>query len=199
MTTGPVYIAFEGAEGSGKSTQSGRLAARIGAVLTRGAGGTDLGAFMRDTATHALVPRAEALVTAAERAQHTAEVIRPALDAGRSVVSDRSVYSSIAHLGYGRELDIDRIRALNDWAIEGLWPHVVVFLDTPDEIISERMSRRNLDRFEEAGRAFHERVIAGFRQLAAEHRDHWVTVEAVGTIDQVAEHIYLTLSERGLV
>lgn len=199
MNVAPVYIAFEGAEGSGKSTQAGRLADRIGAVLTRATGGTDLGMFLHDAWNHNLSPRAEALIIAAERAQHVAEVVRPALDAGRSVVSDRSPYSSIAYQGFGRGLDVDRIREVNDWGVEGLWPDVVVFLDTPDEMIAERMSRRNLDRFEAAGRAFHERVIQGFRLLAAQHRDQWVTVEAVGAIDKVAESIYLTLSERGVV
>jgi dTMP kinase len=199
MTAGPVYIAFEGAEGSGKSTQAGRLADRIGAVLTRAAGGTDLGAFLRDTAVHELAPRAEALITAAERAQHMTAVVRPALAAGRAVVSDRAGYSSIAYQGYGREVDLDRVRTLNDWAIEGLWPDFVVLLDTPDEMIAERMSRRNADRFEAAGRAFHERVVEGFRLLAIQHSDHWITIEAVGTIDHVAEHIFQTLSDRGVV
>ncbi len=199
MTSGPVYIAFEGADGSGKSTQARRLADRIGAVLTRSADGTDLGVFLRETVVHELAPRAEALLTAAERAQHVAAIVRPALDAGRSVVSDRSVYSSIAYQGFGRQLDLDWLRTVNDWGIEGLWPDVVVFLDTPDEMIAERMSRRHLDRFEAEGRAFHERVVSGFRQLAEEHRDHWITVAAVGSIDQVADHIHRTLSERGVV
>ncbi len=202
MTPQPVYIAFEGAEGSGKSTQAARLAERIGAVLTRETGGTDIGARIReilhDTAVHNLSARAEALLAAADRAQHMAEVVRPALTAGRSVVSDRSVYSSIAYQGYGRQLDIERIRDLNEWGTGGLWPDLVVFLDTPDEMIAERMSRRNLDRFEAAGREFHQRVIEGFRLLAEEHRDNWIRMEAVGTIEQVAEKIHLALVERGI-
>ncbi|MGI9646133.1 MAG: dTMP kinase [Ilumatobacteraceae bacterium] len=197
------YIAFEGAEGCGKSTQAARLASSIHAVLTRETGGTEIGARLReilhDTSVNHLTPRAEALITAADRAQHISEIVHPALDKGRTVVSDRSVHSSIAYQGYGRELDIDTIRRLNDWATGGLWPDVVVFLDTPDEVIAERMSRRNLDRFEAAGRAFHERVIHGFRQMAAADPDHWITVEAVGTIDQVSEKIHLTLAERGIL
>jgi dTMP kinase len=96
-----------------------RLAARIGAVLTRETGGTEIGARLRallhDTTIHNLHPRAEALITAADRAQHIAEVVLPALEAGRPVVSDRSVYSSLAYQGYGRELDVDEIRHLNEW------------------------------------------------------------------------------------
>ena len=106
-------------------------------------------------------PRAEALIAAADRAQHIDEVVRPALDAGRTVVSDRSVYSTLAYQGYGRELDVDMVRSINEWATDGLWPDVVVFLDTPDDVIAERMSRRDLDRFEAAGDAFHDRVIQG--------------------------------------
>lgn len=203
MTSQGLYIAFEGAEGCGKSTQAARLASSIGAVVTRETGGTEIGARLReilhDTSVHNLAPRAEALITAADRAQHIAEVVGPALAAGRTVVSDRSVYSSLAYQGYGRELDVDEIRRLNEWGTGGCWPDVVVLIDTPDEVIAERMSRRNLDRFEAAGRAFHERVIAGFRLMAAADPDRWVTVETVGTIDHVAEKIHLTLVERGVL
>ncbi len=196
-----MYIAFEGAEGCGKSTQAKRLAGAIGAVLTRETGGTPVGARLReilhDTAVDHLEPRAEALLTAADRAQHLAEVVLPALGAGRPVVSDRSVYSSLAYQGYGRELDVAEIRRLNDWGIRGRWPDVVVFLDTPDDVIAERMSRRELDRFEAEGAAFHQRVLAGFRELAATEPDRWITVQAVGSIDAVAERILTALHDRG--
>ena len=114
-------------------------------------------------------------------------------------MSDRSVHSSIAYQGYGRQLGVEWIRRLNEWGTDGLWPDVVVFLDTPDEVIAERMSRRNLDRFEAAGRAFHERVIDGFRMMAEADPARWVTVQTVGTIDKVAEKIQLTLAERGIL
>ncbi len=200
MSTRPAYIAFEGAEGCGKSTQAARLADAIGAVLTRETGGTDIGARLReilhDTSVHNLDPRAEALITAADRAQHIAQVVRPALDAGDPVVSDRSVYSSLAYQGYGRELDVDEIRHLNEWGTTGVWPSTVVFLDTPDDVIAERMSRRDLDRFEAAGEEFHARVLDGFRAMAAADPDRWITVQAVGSVDRVAEEIRLALNER---
>ena len=187
------YIAFEGAEGCGKSTQAARYAERIDALLTRETGGTEIGARLRailhDTSVTDLSARAEALIAAADRAQHLAEVVRPALAEGRSVVSDRSVFSTLAYQGYGRELDVERVRSINDWATGGLWPDLVVFVDTPDEVIAERMARRNLDRFEAAGRAFHERVIEGYRTMAAGDPDRWLTVAAVGSIDEVAEQI----------
>jgi dTMP kinase len=197
----PPYIAFEGAEGCGKSTQAARLAAKIGAVLTRETGGTEIGARLRsllhDTTIHNLHPRAEALITAADRAQHIAEVVLPALEAGRPVVSDRSVYSSLAYQGYGRELDVDEIRHLNQWGTGGVWPTTVVFLDTPDDVIAERMSRRDLDRFEAAGDEFHARVLAGFRAMAAADPDRWVTVQAVGSVDRVSDDIRRALDAKG--
>ena len=198
MTTAR-YIAFEGAEGCGKSTQAARCAKAIGAVLTRETGGTDIGARLReilhDTSVGNLAARSEALITAADRAQHLAEVVRPALDAGRTVVSDRSVYSTLAYQGYGRQLDVDELRHINEWATGGLWPEVVVFIDTPDDVIAERMARRNLDRFEAAGDAFHQRVIDGFREMAAADPARWITVAAVGSIEDVANQIERALAE----
>lgn len=192
------YTAFEGAEGCGKSTQAARYAESIGALLTRETGGTPIGGRLReilhDTSVHNMAPRAEALIAAADRAQHIDEVVRPALEAGRTVVSDRSVYSTLAYQGHGRQLDVARVRDVNEWATGGLWPDVVVFLDTPDDVIAERMSRRNLDRFEAAGREFHDRVIEGFREMAAADPQRWITVSAVGSIGDVAAQIDAALA-----
>ena len=195
------YIAFEGAEGCGKSTQAARLAKDIGAVFTRETGGTAVGARIReilhDTSVHNLDPRAEALLTAADRAQHMTEIVRPALAAGQSVVSDRSVYSTLAYQGYGRQLDLEEIRHLNQWSTVEVWPDIVVFLDTPDDMIADRMSRRALDRFEAAGDAFHQRVLDGFRAMAAAEPDRWVSIRAIGSIDHVADEIRQALVSRG--
>lgn len=198
----PRYIAFEGAEGCGKSTQAAQFAERIGAVLTRETGGTGIGARLReilhDTDITAMAHRAEALIAAADRAQHIEEVVRPALADGDVVVSDRSVYSTLAYQGYGRELDVEEITRINDWATGGLWPDLIVFIDTPDEVIAERMAKRKLDRFEAAGPAFHDRVIDGFRTMAAADPDRWITVAAVGSIPEVADAIAARLAERGV-
>ena len=198
-----MYIAFEGAEACGKSTQAALLADAIGAVLTRETGGTPIGSRIReilhDNTVDNLAARAEALMTAADRAQHIAEVVRPALDAGRSVVSDRSVYSSLAYQGYGRELDVDEIRRLNRWGTDDLWPDAVVFLEIPDDLAADRMARRDLDRFEAAGEAFHDRVLAGFRTMAANDPEHWITIDASDPVDEVSEAIRDALTDRGVL
>lgn len=193
----PWYIAFEGAEGCGKSTHAQRLATALDAVLTRETGGTDVGRRLRDilhdNAVHELDDRAEALIAAADRAQHLAQVVRPALAAGRSVVSDRSVYSTLAYQGAGRGLDIDELRRINDWAIDGCWPQLVVFLDAPTAVLATRLAKRELDRFERAGHDFHQRVIDGFRAMAAADPEHWIVVQADGDKDDVATEIHDTV------
>ncbi len=194
------YIALEGAEGSGKSTHAARLAGDLGAVLTREHGGTAIGerirAILADPANTALTDKAEALLIAADRAQHLAEVVLPALAAGRHVVSDRSVYSSLAYQGYGRGLPLERLHELNAWAIEGRWPDLVLYLDVPERYLASRMRRRELDRFERAGTTFHARVRAGFRKLAADDPAHWVVIDGEGRVDVVAQRVRVAVRER---
>jgi dTMP kinase len=196
---GAAYIALEGAEGCGKSTQARILAEAIGAVLTRETGGTPIGERLReilhDTTVTDLADRAEALITAADRAQHVAHVVRPALAAGRSVVSDRSVYSTLGYQGYGRGLDLDVLRRINDWAVDGLWPDRVILLDAPAAVLAERIRGRALDRFELAGDDFHERVAAGFRAMAAADPARWTVVDAAGDPVTVAARVRAALGE----
>ena len=196
----PVYIAFEGAEGCGKSTQSRRLAQHLGAVLTRETGGTAIGRRLReilhDTSVTDLDDRAEALIIAADRAQHIAEVVRPALEDGRHVVSDRSVYSTLAYQGHGRGLPVDELRRLNQWAIGDTWPDLVILLRVPDEVARDRMLRRDLDRFEQAGDEFHARVDEGFAAMAEAEPERWAVVDASGRVDAVAEQIRTIVNER---
>ena len=187
-----VWIALEGGEGSGKSTQARRLADALGAVLTREPGGTDVGARIRevllDPAVGALDPRAEALLMAADRAEHVALVVRPALERGGVVVSDRSAWSSLAYQGYGRGLDLGELRRLSDWAMGGRWPDLAVLIDVPAEVARERLEAagRPADRLESAGAAFHARVREGFRALAAESPACWVIIVGDARADVVA-------------
>ncbi|HUP86314.1 MAG TPA: dTMP kinase [Acidimicrobiales bacterium] len=183
-----IWVAFEGGEGSGKSTQAARLAAALDAVLTREPGGTAVGAQVRelllDPSVASMDARAEALLMAADRAQHIAEVVRPALAAGRSVVSDRSAYSSLAYQGVGRGIGVDAVWELCDWATDGLWPDVVIAMDVAEEVSSARM-KPTPDRLESAGADFHERVAEGFRILADRFADRWLVVDGAGSVDEV--------------
>lgn len=194
------YIALEGPEGCGKSTQAATLASALDALLTRETGGTPIGLRIRDilhdVESTALVARAEALLTAADRAQHLAEVVQPTLDHGRHVVSDRSVYSALAYQGYGRELDIDEVRRLNDWAIGGRWPDLVVLLDADPTVLATRLAGRDLDRFEREDAAFHRRVLDGFHAMAAADPERWVVLDAAGAVDEVAAAVLAAVGER---
>jgi len=199
----PVYVAFEGAEGCGKSTQARRLADAIGAVHTRETGGTAIGQRLRqilhDTSVTDLDDHAEALIIAADRAQHVAEVVRPALAAGRHVVSDRSIYSTLAYQGYGRGLPLDDLRSINGWALGDTWPDLVVLLRVPDEVTEARMSKRELDRFEQAGDEFHRRVDAGFAEMAAADPERWIVLDAAGPVERVSATVLAAIRERGVL
>jgi dTMP kinase len=199
MTAGR-YIALEGAEGCGKSTQAARLAAELDALLTRETGGTPIGSRIRvilhDTSVTDLADRAEALLTAADRAQHLEQLVLPALASGRHVVSDRSVFSTLAYQGYGRELPVDELRHINGWAIRDRWPDLVVLLDAPAEVLDARLAGRELDRFEREHPDFHARVRDGFRAMATAEPDHWVVVDAAASPDEVAVAIRTHVRER---
>ena len=193
------FIALEGGEASGKSTQADRLAARLGAVRTREPGGTALGARIRslllDDVTAELDPRTEALLMAADRAQHLAEVVRPALEAGRDVVTDRSAGSSLAYQGFGRGLPLEEVRWLSTWATRDRWPDLTLLVVVPAEEAAARMTDAP-DRLEAAGDAFHQRVADGFRELAAADPEHWVVIDGTGTVDEVGARIDAAVAER---
>jgi dTMP kinase len=194
------YIAFEGPEGTGKSTHAARLGTHLGALVTRETGGTTIGMLIReilhDTEHHHLSHRAEALLTAADRAQHIDEVVAPALTAGRHVVSDRSVYSALAYQGYGRGLPLDEVRRLNQWAVDSWWPDLVLLLDAPPAVIERRMRGRRLDRFESEDAEFHRRVRAGFREMADADPHRWVIIDASSSFETVADAVHAAVRER---
>jgi dTMP kinase len=193
------FIVFEGGESSGKSTQSSRLAQRLGAVHTREPGGTAIGRLVRelvlDAGTTGLADRTEALLMAADRAQHVAEIVRPALDAGRHVVSDRYIGSTLAYQGHGRGLPVADLRRISAWATDELWPDLIVLLDMPPEVAAARASGA-LDRLEAAGRDFHDRVARGYRALASADPLHWVTIDATAPADDVEVAVWAAVTTR---
>jgi len=193
-------VAFEGGEASGKSTQAATLAARLDAVLTREPGGTAVGRHIRalvlDPANAALDTRAEALLLAADRAQHVREVVQPALRSGRHVVSDRFSGSTLAYQGHGQGLDLDQLNWLSRWASDGLEPDVVVLLDVDSGVAARRQEGQTLDRMESNMADFHDRVRVGYRSLAAADPDRWAVVDATATVDEVAARVWEAVSER---
>lgn len=169
------FIVLEGVDGSGKTTQAALLAEWLRAngasvVLTREPGGTTLAERMRAILLDADVacdPRAELLLFMALRAQHVAEVIAPALQAGKYVIADRFSLSTLAYQGYGRGLPLGEIRGVDTMATGGVTPALTVLLDVSLDVALARIGERQ-DRFEGEGRLFLQRVIDGYRQAACE-------------------------------
>ena len=193
-------VAFEGGEASGKSTQADRLAARLDAVLTREPGGTALGRHIRrlvlEPGPDVLDTRAEALLMAADRAQHVSEVVEPALRAGRHVVTDRFSGSTLAYQGHGLGLDLQELAWLSGWASAGLEPDLVVLLDVAVVVAAGRRQGDARDRMEARDGQFHERVRAGYRGLAAADPDRWVVIDGTAAVDEVTALVWEAVAQR---
>ncbi|MGI9621558.1 MAG: dTMP kinase [Acidimicrobiales bacterium] len=190
-----VFIAFEGGDASGKTTQAQLLADRLDALFTREPGGTALGETLRDLVLRpdaAVDLRAEALIIAAARAQHVAEVVRPALQSGRSVITDRFTGSSLAYQGYASGLDVEAVRALSEFATDGLSPDVTVLVDVPVEVSLARVGA-SPDRFEQEADDFHSKVRAGYLELVDED-DSWVRVDGSGSVEEVSSRVTTVLA-----
>ncbi len=184
------FIVLEGGDASGKSTQAARLARRIGAVLTREPGGTMLGeevrALLLEPTPEPVDSRAELLLMVAARAQHVALRIEPALAEGRTVVCDRFTGSTIAYQGYGRGLPLADVRAACVLGTGGLDPDLTLLLDVSEEVARQRR-RGEPDRIEALDAAFHQRVRAGFFELAAADPSRWVVIDGSGSPDKVEQ------------
>lgn len=193
------FITLEGGDGAGKSTHAARLEAwlteqGIDVVRTREPGGTELGQQIRRIVLHHgghIEPRAEALLYAADRAQHIAELVRPALDAGTWVVQDRYLDSSIAYQGAGRGLDGEQIRRLSLWASDSLLPDATILLDLDVAAARRRLAagQEALDRLEAEAGDFHEQVRVRFLELAKAEPDRFVIVDASRPEEEVADRI----------
>ncbi len=189
------FVVLEGGEGSGKSTQAARLAKRLRAagrdvVETHEPGGTARGAQLRAALLDddsALDPRAELLLMEADRAQHVAEVIAPALARGAVVVCDRFSPSTLAYQGVARGLGVEVVDTIDRVATGGLAPDVVVVLDVSEEVAAARLPAAR-DRFERAGSAFHQAVRSAYRDLAG--RRGWVVAAGDGEPDAVGAAVW---------
>lgn len=193
-----LFVCFEGGEGGGKSTQSRLLHDALEArghtvLLTREPGGTTVGQELRrivlSPETGDLSPRTEALIYAADKAEHVDHVIRPALARGEIVITDRYVDSALAYQGAGRDLALAEVERVNRWATGDLRPHLTVLLDVEPQAGLGRFAER--DRIEAAGIEFHRRVRQGFLDLAAADPEHYLVLDAHESIDVLATEILM--------
>jgi len=198
-----LFIAFEGGEGCGKSTQSRLLLKRleqrnISTVLTHEPGGTSLGSEVRKVLKRKrgtfVSPPAELFLFAASRAQLVAEVIRPALQEGKVVICDRFTYSTMVYQGYGRGLDLATIETINRLAVGNLNPDLVILLDiAPEQGLARK--RRLEDRFELEDLSFHRHVREGYLKMAASEPERWLVIDASLPRNKIADIIWDRVSQ----
>lgn len=195
---GPGYfIAIEGGDGSGKSTQIARISRALAdegysVESTREPGGTELGRQIRSVLfdSEPPSPRTEALLFAADRAHHVASLVDPSLDAGSIVITDRYIDSTVAYQAAGREFDPTTILALSRWATEGLIPHLTIVLDIDPEVAAERMSARGGSNYlDEESQQFHQRVRQTYLSRAQKDPERYVVLDASVTADELTGQI----------
>lgn len=198
------FVVFEGGEGAGKSTQMESFVEWLRArgeevVTTREPGGTEIGARIRaillDPQSRAMDPRTEALLYAADRAEHVAEVIRPALQAGKIVVSDRFIDSSLAYQGLARGLGLEEIYEISRWAIDGTLPDLVLWLKVDPKVGLNRLSE-DPDRIESQDGEFHDRVAAGYLELSEKFPERFVVLDATKAPAEVHKDVIVAFEER---
>ncbi len=199
-----LFITFEGGEGSGKSVQAKALCRRLSqsaipALLTHEPGGTPcgnrIGRWLKWAEIKDISPLTELLLFIASRAQLIAEVIQPDLKAGKVVICDRYTDSTTAYQSYGRGLDLEIVRAINNAATQGLKPDLTVQLDMPAEQGLARKSTRKQDRFEQENIAFHQRVRDGYLKLAANDTERWLVIDASQSKRKLAQVIWQRVSQ----
>lgn len=212
MASLSLFVTFEGPEGSGKTTQARLLADYLqsrgyAVLLTREPGGTAISEQIREvllsTRNRAMQHETEALLFSAARAQIVAELIRPALAAGKIVVCDRYADSTLAYQGYGLGLDLDALRAITRFATGGLIPDLTFYVDVPIEVGLARKHRGEMNRLDQKEVAYHARVRAGYLEMAKAEPARWVVVDGTRGLKTVQrairQRMQQELEKRGLV
>ncbi len=202
------FVTLEGGEGSGKSTQLGLLEDYLSkggydVIFTREPGGTPISEKIRKILLGGenteMCDETEALLFAAARVQHIKEKILPAVAAGKTVVCDRYVHSSLVYQGYARGLG-DFVEKVNSYAFENCMPDVTIFLDiTPERAFARKGGADKDDRLEQSGMDFHKRVYDGYVRVAEKFPDHFVRINADRPVEDVFEDILSTLENRGVI
>jgi dTMP kinase len=199
-----LFITFEGGEGSGKSVQAKALYRRLSrlavpVLLTHEPGGTPfgkrLGHWLKWTKDTDISPLTELMLFNAARAQSVAEVIHPSLKSGKVVISDRYADSTTVYQGYGRELDLAMVKAINRAATQGLTPDLTILLDMPAEEGLARKKDEKPDRFEQEVIAFHHRVREGYLELARSEPQRWLVIDASQSKAKISEIIWQRVSQ----
>lgn len=200
-----IFVALEGPDGSGKSTIGELLHKHFAdegrdIIFTREPGGTEIGESIRhlilDNANVEMSNRTEALLYAASRAQHIDEKIRPALESGKLVLCDRFVFSSLAYQGIGRELGVDEVKSINDFAISEVFPDLILFFDIdPIFTLKRKKIEFDYDRLENAGNSFHERVFAGYGEIIQKYPKNVKIINARNSIEEVLKDCIETITE----
>ena len=203
------FITFEGSEGTGKTTQIQRLAARLESlgrevVISREPGGTALGEEIRHLLKHSasgenMIPRAELLLFAASRAQHVDELIKPAIESGKVVICDRFLDSTTVYQGVARAIDKDTVETINQVAIDTTLPDVTVLIDLDPEEGFRRIQSRNTeppDRMEQEHMDFYQAVRQGYLDLAQSESNRFLVVDGHQSIDDVESSIWNGIKER---
>lgn len=203
------FIAFEGCEGAGKSTQMRLLSEYlqkkgIKHIVTREPGGSEISEAIRKVILNGkfsqMSDECEALLYAAARAQHLSDTVQPALERGDLVLCDRYVFSSYAYQGFGRGLDIKFLKNINEYAVRHFMPDVTLFLNIPPRLAFERKHGADEnDRIEQAGEAFHRRVYEGYLQLLQEYPGEIVSVDCSGSKFETSAKIVSLLQRRGVI
>ena len=199
-----LFITYEGGEGCGKSVQAKALYERlcqegIPAILTYEPGGTSLGdeicRLLKWNEDLDITPLTELFLFNASRSQLVDKVIKPNLEKGKVVICDRFADSTSVYQGYGRGLDMEVIRTINDTATQGLHPDLTILLDLPVEAGFIRKSHNRQDRFENEDTTFHEKVHQGYLELAAEEPELWLVIDASQSKEIIADIIWQKVSQ----
>ncbi len=197
------FITFEGPEGSGKTTVIQQVAQKLenqySVVLTREPGGVKTGEQIREVLLEGddMDDRTEVLLFAASRREHLVGKVIPSLENGKLVLCDRYIDSSLAYQGYARGIGIEEVKSINEFAINGLYPDITIYLDVSVAVGRERIlkNQRNQNRLDQEDVKFHEKVVEGYKKIIHNESERFIVIEADRSIDEVVNATYESISK----